>query len=279
MQNWLITGCSTGLGRALANAVLARGWNVTATARNLSGIQDLAPPSDRARCLVQKLDVADTKEIKEVVARSQERFGAIDVLVNNAGYGYRAAVEEAGETEVRDLFETNFYGALHLIQAVLPRMRARRRGWVVNISSVAGRISPAGSALYAASKFAVEGLSGGLQKELQPLGIRVLLVEPGPFRTDFAGRSLKQSNRAIDDYAATAGLLRKENSRIDGNQPGDPTRAAQCIVRSMLSDKPPFRLVLGRLASERVEVELKGQLQELADWKQIAADADFPDEV
>ena len=196
MQNWLITGCSTGLGRALATAVLARGWNVTATVRNPSGIGDIAAPADRTRCLVQKLDVADGKEIKEVVARSQERFGAVDVLVNNAGYGYRAAVEEADETDVRDLFETNFYGVFHLTQAVLPIMRARRRGWVVNISSVAGRISPAGSALYAASKFAVEGLSGGLQKELQPLGINVMLVEPGPFRTNFAGRSLKQSSRA-----------------------------------------------------------------------------------
>jgi NAD(P)-dependent dehydrogenase (short-subunit alcohol dehydrogenase family) len=276
MQNWLITGCSTGLGRALALAVLERGWSATITARNPSDLEDLAAKTEPGRCLTQRLDVTDTKQIHEVVSRSEERFGSVDVLVNNAGFGFRAAVEEADAKDLRELFETNFFGLVRLTQAVLPGMRARRRGYVVNISSVAGRLAQAGNGLYSASKFAVEGMSDGLRKELQPLGIQVMLVEPGPFRTDFAGRSLRQSSRPIKDYAATAGLLRKEKSSIHGTQPGDPAQAAQCIIRAMDNDKPPFRLVLGRLASERVEIELKEQLQELKEWKQTAAEADFP---
>ena len=210
------------------------------------------------------------------MSRSEEKFGSVDVLVNNAGFGFRAAVEEADIKNLRELFETNFFGLVRSTQAVLPGMRTRRRGCVVNISSVAGRLAQAGNGLYSASKFAVEGMSDGLRKELQPLGIQVMLVEPGPFRTDFAGRSLRQSPRAIKDYAATAGLLRKENSSIHGTQPGHPARAAECIIRAMQNDKSPFRLVLGRLASQRVEAELTEQLQELKEWKKSAAEADFP---
>lgn len=276
MQNWLITGCSTGIGRALALAVLEGGWNATLTARNPNELEDFASNFGRERCLIQTLDVTDAEGIDAAVLRSEQKFGSVDVLVNNAGFGLRAAVEEGDDKELRELFETNFFGLLRLTKAVLPGMRARKRGYIVNMSSAAGRLAQAGNALYSASKFAVEGMSDGLRKELQPLGIRVLLVEPGPFRTDFAGRSLRQSSRQIEDYAATAGLLRKENSAIHGNQPGDPVRAAQCIIRTMQHDTPPFRLVLGRVASERVEAELKTQLQELSDWKQTAVEADFP---
>ncbi len=212
-----------------------------------------------------------------LVSRAVDRFGAVDVLVNNAGFGYRAALEEAEDKELRDMFETNFFGLVHLTQAVLPGMRSRRRGYIVNISSVAGLTAQAGNGLYSASKFAVEGMSDGLRKELQPLGIKVMLVEPGPFRTDFAGRSLRQSTRAIEDYAATAGLLRKERSDIHGTQPGDPVRAAQCVIKAVQSDRPPFRLVLGRLASQRVEAELTAQLEELRQSRVSAADADYPD--
>ena len=275
MQNWLITGCSTGLGRTLAQAVLARGWNATVTARNSRDLEHLAANSEHQGCLIQGLDVTDADQIHEVVSRAEEKFGAIDVLVNNAGFGYRAAVEEAADKDLRDLFETNFFGLVRLTQAVLPKMRARKRGYIVNVSSVAGRMAQAGNGLYSASKFAVEGMSDGLRKELHPLGIRVMLVEPGPFRTDFAGRSLRQSADPIEDYAATAGLLRKERSGVHGTQPGDPVRAARCILRALQSDRPPFRLVLGRSASDRVEAELKAQLEELNEWKQTAAEADF----
>ena len=275
MHNWLITGCSTGLGRTLAQAVLARGWNATVTARNSRDLEHLAAHSEHQGCLIQGLDVTDANQIHEVVSRAEEKFGAVDVLVNNAGFGYRAAVEEAADKDLRDLFETNFFGLVRLTQAVLPKMRARKRGYIVNVSSVAGRMAQAGNGLYSASKFAVEGMSDGLRKELHPLGIRVMLVEPGPFRTDFAGRSLRQSADPIEDYAATAGLLRKERSGVHGTQPGDPVRAARCILRALQSDRPPFRLVLGRLASDRVEAELKAQLEELNEWKQTAAEADF----
>ena len=275
MHNWLITGCSTGLGRTLAQAVLARGWNATVTARNSRDLEHLAANSEHQGCLIQGLDVTDANQIHEVVSRAEEKFGAIDVLVNNAGFGYRAAVEEAADKDLRDLFETNFFGLVRLTQAVLPKMRARKRGYIVNVSSVAGRMAQAGNGLYSASKFAVEGMSDGLRKELHPLGIRVMLVEPGPFRTDFAGRSLRQSADPIEDYAATAGLLRKERSGVHGTQPGDPVRAARCILRALQSDRPPFRLVLGRSASDRVEAELKAQLEELNEWKQTAAEADF----
>ena len=276
MQNWLITGCSAGIGRALALAVLEGGWNATLTARNPTELEHFAAKFGTTRCLIQRLDVTDANAIDAAVTRSEQKFGSIDVLVNNAGFGLRAAVEEADDEELRQLFDTNFFGLVRLTKAVLPGMRARKHGYIVNMSSAAGRLAQAGNALYSASKFAVEGMSDGLRKELQPLGIHVLLVEPGPFRTDFAGRSLRQSRIEIDDYAATAGILRKENSRIHGNQPGDPARAAQCIIRTLQHRTPPFRLVLGRLAGERIEAELRAQIQELSEWQQTAADADFP---
>jgi NAD(P)-dependent dehydrogenase (short-subunit alcohol dehydrogenase family) len=275
MQTWLITGCSTGFGRELALAVLARGWQAVVTARNPADIADLAA-AHPDRCLALKLDVTERAGITGVVQQAETRFGAIDVLVNNAGYGYRAAVEEGEEDAIRNLFETNFFGLVFLTQAVLPGMRARRSGAIVNISSVAGRMSQPGSGYYSASKFAVEGLSDGLRKEVGPLGIHVLLVEPGPFRTDFAGRSLQQSAVPIADYARTAGLRRKENSTMHGNQAGDPVRAANAIIDALQAAKPPFRLALGRDAHERTKEELGTQLAELDAWKQVALDADFP---
>jgi NAD(P)-dependent dehydrogenase (short-subunit alcohol dehydrogenase family) len=276
MQTWLITGCSTGFGRELALAVLARGWNAAITSRNPADIADIAAAHPKT-CLPLKLDMRDRGQITAAARETEARFGAIDSLVNNAGYGYRAAVEEAAAGDIRDLFETNFFGLVFLTQEVLPGMRARKRGLIVNISSVAGRMAHAGSGYYSASKFAVEGLSDGLRKEVAPLGIRVMVVEPGPFRTDFAGRSLQQSAHPIADYAATAGLRRKENSQTDGQQPGDPKRAANAIIDAAEAEKPPFRLALGRAASERIEAELNAQLKELATWKQAALDSDFPE--
>lgn len=275
MATWLITGCSTGFGRELASAVLARNWNAVVTARDPATIQDIVAGHD-VSALALRLDVTDPEQVASAVKEAEARFGAIDVLVNNAGYGYRGAVEEADETEVRELFETNFFGLVSMIQAVLPGMRAHRRGHIVNISSVAGRMAQPGSGYYSATKFAVGGLSDALRKEVGPLGIRVTVVEPGGFRTDFAGRSLRQSKHTIDDYAATAGARRKENSSTDGRQPGDPARAAQAIIRAVQADKPPFRLALGRSAVQRIRTEIDTQRQELDAWEETANGADYP---
>jgi NAD(P)-dependent dehydrogenase (short-subunit alcohol dehydrogenase family) len=275
MPSWFITGCSTGFGRALARVVLARGWNATVTARDPASLRDIVSGHE-AIVLPLRLDVTDSREVEAAVEAAEERFGGIDVLVNNAGYGYRGAVEEADEADIRQLFETNFFGLVDLTKRVLPGMRARRKGHIINISSVAGRMAHPGSAYYSATKFAVGGLSDALRKEVGPLGVRVTVVEPGGFRTDFAGRSLHQSARTIDDYAATAGVRRKENITTDGRQPGDPDRAAQAIIQAVEAVTPPFRLVLGRSAVKRVREELDRQRQELDTWEALAIGADSP---
>ncbi|MDQ1583332.1 MAG: hypothetical protein QOF36_1386, partial [Microbacteriaceae bacterium] len=225
MTTWFITGCSTGLGRALAAAVLERGDNAVITARSADSVADLAG-SHPETALSIALDVTDHDQVKSAVSAAEERFGSVDVLVNNAGYGYRAAIEEGDAQDVQKLFATNVFGPVDLIKAVLPGMRARRSGTIVNVSSIGARISPPGSGYYSATKAALEGITGSLRKELQPLGITAISVEPGGFRTDFAGRSLTQSAEAIDDYAGTAGKRRKEHDTAHGTQPGDPVKAA-----------------------------------------------------
>ncbi len=245
MPTWLITGCSSGLGRAFAEAVLRSGDNVVATARDASQVQDLADLHPGS-ALALALDVTDPAQIAGAVSAAHERFGSIDVLVNNAGYGYRAAVEEGEWDELHRLFSTNFFGAVGMIKAVLPGMRARRSGTIVNISSIGARASPPGSGYYAASKAALEAMTGSLRKEVGPLGIKVLVVEPGAFRTDFSGRSLTQSARPITDYRDTAGQRRKELDPSDGTQPGDPARAAQALIEVVACPAPPFMLVLGQ---------------------------------
>src|SRR5690349_12067758 len=219
MSTWLITGSSSGLGRALAGAVLDAGHNAVVAARNADSVRDLTEAHPDTTLAVA-LDVTDSDQVAAAVRQGEERFGGIDVLVNNAGYGYRAAVEEGDEADVAALFATNVFGPVALIKAVLPGMRARRRGAIVNISSIGARICPPGSGYYAASKAALEGLSGSLREELDPLGISVTVVEPGAFRTDFAGRSLTQSAAPIADYAQTAGRRRIENDSAHGTQPG-----------------------------------------------------------
>jgi NAD(P)-dependent dehydrogenase (short-subunit alcohol dehydrogenase family) len=211
------------------------------------------------------------------VRQAEAQFGSIDVLVNNAGYGYRGAVEEASEAEIRQLFETNFFGLVAMTKAVLPTMRAKGSGHIVNISSVGGRMAQPGSGYYSPTKFAVEGMSDALRKELRPLGIGVTVVEPGGFRTDFAGRSLRQSTRTIADYATTAGPRRKENITNDGRQPGDPARAARAIIKAIEAEVPPFRLVLGRTAVRRIHEEMLAQLLEIDAWEKTANGADYPD--
>jgi NAD(P)-dependent dehydrogenase (short-subunit alcohol dehydrogenase family) len=269
MATWLITGCSTGLGRALAQAVLAHGHNAVVTARNPATVQDLADAfPDTAIAL--PLDVTDRPGISSVVEQAKQRFGGVDVLVNNAGYGYRAAVEEADDADVRQLFDTNVFGAVDMIKAVLPDMRERRSGSIVNISSIGARITPAGSGYYSATKAALEGISGSLRRELEPLGINVTVIEPGAFRTDFAGRSLTQSASPIGDYAETAGKRRKENDTMDGNQPGDPAKAAEAILAIVESRNPPSLAVLGEDAFGAFAAVADAQRAELDQWRDLS---------
>lgn len=274
MSTWFITGCSTGLGRHLAQMALKRGFNVVVTARDPSKVQDIVADYP-ASALSLPLDVADPTQITQAVKLSEKRFGSIDVLVNNAGHGYRAAVEEADEADVQKLFATNFFGLVSVTKSVLPGMRSRRTGTIVNISSIAGRLALPGSAYYSATKFAVEGMSDALRKEVGPLGIRVMVVEPGAFRTDFSGRSLQQSHGRIADYDATAGRRRKENDATHGCQQGDPARAALAIIGAVENSNPPFRLLLGSDAIKIVSAELETQRTELEAWRTTSVSTDF----
>lgn len=275
MTTWLITGCSTGLGRNLARAVLAAGFNAVVTARDPATVQDIVAAYP-ATALAAALDVTDTRAVDSVVKLAEQRFGGIDVLVNNAGYGYRAAVEEGEDDQVAGLFGTNVFGVVSMIKAVLPGMRARRSGTIVNVASIAARLAAPGSGYYSATKFALEGLSDALRKEVGPLGIRVLIVEPGAFRTDFAGRSLHGAATEIADYAGSAGPRRKENDRTSGTEPGDPVRAAQVLVEVIEGETLPVRLLLGSDAVRIVTTELEAQLKEIGDWSGVSARTDFP---
>ena len=274
MPTWLITGCSTGLGRHLAQAVLARGYNAVVTARDAAKVQDLVDAyPDTALALA--LDVTEDTQVTNTVQRAEERFGGVDVLVNNAGYGYRAAVEEGEEPEVAKLFATNFFGPVAMIKAVLPGMRARRDGAIVNLSSIGARISPPGSGYYSAAKAALEAMSASLRKELEPLGITVTVVEPGGFRTDFAGRSLQQSRDAIADYADTAGRRRKEHDTAHGTQPGDPALAAQAIITAVEAPDSPFLLLLGKDALAGFRAVIDAQDKELEAWQELTLSTGF----
>jgi NAD(P)-dependent dehydrogenase (short-subunit alcohol dehydrogenase family) len=273
---WLITGCSTGLGRALAQAVLDHGHRAAVSARNPAQIQDIVAAHPHTS-IALPLDVADHKQIGSAVASAEKHFGRIDVLVNNAGYGYLAAVEEGEETEIRAMFETNFFGLAALIRRVLPGMRSRKRGHIINISSVGGLLGNPSAGYYNATKFAVEGLSEALAKEVEPLGIRVTVIEPGPFRTDWAGRSLKKPRSPIDAYAATAGARRAQISGYSGRQAGDPARAAQAIIKVMESPAPPMNLVLGKDGLKRVREKLDHFSDNLRAWEATTMAADFPE--
>lgn len=276
MATWLITGCSSGLGRHLAQAVLKHGDKAVVTARKLSAIQDIVT-SYPDTALALQLDVTNSAQITQVVQQAEGRFGGVDVLVNNAGHGYRAAVEEADETEVDELFATNFFGPVALIKAALPGMRKRGSGTIVNVSSIAARTTEPGSGYYAATKCALEGMSRGLQKEVSPLGISVIMVEPGGFRTDFADRSLLESKTAIRDYAGTAGLRRKANDKTGGHQLGDPARGAELIIKAVEAQDSPLLLALGSDAVQVINDALKADLSQVEAWEKESVATDYPD--
>jgi NAD(P)-dependent dehydrogenase (short-subunit alcohol dehydrogenase family) len=256
--------------------VLARGHNAVVTARNPATLEDIAAAYP-GTALALPLDVTDRARIGTVVQQAQTRFGGVDVLVNNAGYGYRAAVEEADDGDIRQLFDTNVFGAVDMIKAVLPGMRAKRSGAILNISSIGARITPAGSGYYSATKAALEGLSGSLHKELKPLGISVTVVEPGAFRTDFAGRSLTQSATPIGDYADTAGKRRKENDTMHGTQPGDPAKGAEAILAVVESAEPPSLLVLGQDAFNAFGAVAEAERAELDRWRDLSLSTGIED--
>jgi NAD(P)-dependent dehydrogenase (short-subunit alcohol dehydrogenase family) len=270
---WFITGCSTGFGRELATQALERGYRVVVTARKPDEVDALAA---KGEALVLKLDVTDQSQIDTAIKAAEKQFGGIDVLVNNAGIGYFAAVEESEEKEVRRMFEINVFGMGRMIQAALPGMRRRRKGFIVNISSVAGLRSFPSLGYYDATKFAVEGLSEALWQEVEPLGIKVMLVEPSGFRTDWAGRSANESKKQIADYAATAGVCRSEMRADSGKQPGDPARAAKAIVEAVASLNPPHHLLLGNDAYEGATAKLEALAKEFKAWESVSRGADFP---
>jgi NAD(P)-dependent dehydrogenase (short-subunit alcohol dehydrogenase family) len=273
MATWFITGCSTGLGHAFADVALEHGHNVVATARDASTLTVLVDAYPE-RVLALPVDVTNDATVTAAVAAAEERFGGIDVLVNNAGYGYRAAVEEGEDAAVRTLFETHFFGSIRTIKAVLPGMRARRSGTIVNISSIGARTSAVGSGYYSAVKAAIEGMTLSLRREVAPLGITAMVVEPGGFRTDFSGRSLTQAEAPLADYADTAGRRRKENSP-HGTQPGDPRKAAAALITAVEAPAPPFMLLLGNDAATAFRGALQALLAEVEQWDAVSRSTDF----
>lgn len=272
---WLISGCSTGFGRELAQQTIARGFKVVVTARDTSSIADLVEGNDNA--LAVALDVTHQASIDQAVSAALDAFGTIDVLVNNAGYGYQSSVEEGVESEIRAQFDANVFGLFALTRAVLPAMRKARSGHVINITSVAGLIGFASSGYYSASKHAVEGWSDSLALEAGPLGIHVTCVEPGPFRTDWAGRSLHQTPSTLPDYAETAAARMKATAEYSGTQKGDPARAATAMIAITEHANPPRHLVMGAWGHEAVISKLKERLTEIEAWKQTSVETDFPE--
>ncbi|MEZ4772525.1 MAG: oxidoreductase [Bacteroidia bacterium] len=269
---WLITGISSGLGKALAQSVMETGDFVIGTFRNQSQVNEFNELHERSGLAI-KLDITNEVEIEEAVKSVLSKIGKIDVLVNNAGIGFVGAVEETSVTEVRQVFETNFFGALKLTQAILPSMRSAKQGHIVQISSHGGIKAFAGFGIYNASKFALEGFSEALAQEVAPLGIKVSIVEPGPFRTNFAGNSLGEATNFIDDYAETAGAFRARLKGVDGKQEGDPLKAAKAIIELVHSEKATLRLPLGKVALMTIGMKLESVKSDLEKNREAAEQA------
>lgn len=271
---WLITGCSTGFGRSLAQAVLQHGDRLIATARKPEQLQDLVSQyPDNVKAI--RLDVTNLNEVQAAVKAAIEAFEQVDVLVNNAGYGLIGALEEVSEEQIRCNFETNFFGALNMIRAILPVMRQQQSGHIINMSAIAGFNNELGFSIYGSAKFALEGVSEALRGEVAPLGIKVTIVEPGPFRTDFIGRSLELVEQSIDAYNATVGQFWEFLNKISGSQPGNPDKAANALIKVVESPNPPLRLVLGKYAYSKFREKIKSLTAELDTWEEIAVNTDF----
>jgi NAD(P)-dependent dehydrogenase (short-subunit alcohol dehydrogenase family) len=273
-KTFFITGASSGFGRALADAALADGHRVVGTLRNQVALETFnALHAERA--IGKLLDVTEATAIERVVAEVEAQVGPIDVLVNNAGYGHEGILEESTLDELRQQFEVNVFGAVAMIQAVLPYMRQRRRGHIINVTSMGGIITMPGLSLYHGSKFALEGISESLAKEVKGLGIAVTAVEPGAFRTDWAGRSMVRAERTIADYDTVFDPIRERRRNINGNQPGDPAKAAQAMLKLVASDNPPMHLPLGNDAVQMIRDKLVSIESEIAAWEAISRGTDF----
>lgn len=271
MKTWLITGCSSGFGQRLALAAARRGDQVIATARNVEAIREMAVRFE-GRMLALPLDVIDAASVSNAIAEALETFGTIDILVNNAGYGLYAAIEEGTAEEYRSLFEVNVFGLIETTKAVLPILR-RRGGTVVNMSSAAGIAGGGGGGYYNASKFAVEGLSEALADELRPFGVRVIIVEPGPFRTEFLGRSITIAANEMPEYAASSRRTYRETN--NGSQDGDPDKAIAVILQAVDTEKPPLHLPLGPVAHRTAERKLAAFRRDIDTWRDVSIDTDF----
>jgi NAD(P)-dependent dehydrogenase (short-subunit alcohol dehydrogenase family) len=271
---WFITGTSQGFGHELVRAALERGDSVLATSRYPNKVS-AAFPDVSGRLVAASMDMRWPGQVSNAVQSALIHFGRIDVLVNNAGHGFVGAVEEASDDEINSVYETNVLGLIRVTRAVLPHFRAQRSGHIVNLSSISGLVGMPGFGIYNSTKFAVEGLSEAMAHELAPLGIRVTIVEPGPFRTDFLGGSLAIARKTIADYDETAGRARAGATTRNGNQPGDPARAAQAIVNAVTSDHPPLHLLLGSFAYEQAAAKLDNLRNEFETWREVTLDTDF----
>jgi NAD(P)-dependent dehydrogenase (short-subunit alcohol dehydrogenase family) len=275
-RTWFITGASTGFGRVLAEEVLKAGGKVIATARNRDKVADLeAKYPQKAKALA--LDVTDDSQVDSAVTQAFAQFGRVDVLVNNAGYGVAGAIEEVSESEFMPMFETNVFGLLRVTRAFLPHLRKQRSGHILNLSSIGGVVASPGMGYYNATKFAVEGISEALAAEVAPLGIHVTIIEPGPFRTDFLGRSGVVAKTRVADYDTTAGNMRKYFAENNGKQKGDPVRAVHAMMQIVESPNPPLRLPMGASALERLRNKLASWKKEIGAWEQVTLGADFPE--
>ena len=274
---WLITGCSSGIGRDIAFAALTRGHNVAVTARNPAAVEDIvAKHPDRAVAFA--LDVTKQDQVALAVRETERAFGGIDVLVNNAGYGYMAAVEEGEDAEVRAMFDTNYFGVVDMIKATLPGMRGRGSGHIINISSMTGLVANPPNVYYSSTKFALEALTEGLAKEVEPFGIRVTAIEPGAVRTDWSIRSMKEAARPIEAYAQTVGARKALIKAVGSKFPGDPRRVADAVLMVSELDDPPLHLLLGHDVYKAYREKLSGLMESIAEWKAVTLDVGFPPE-
>lgn len=274
MGRWLITGCSTGIGREIARAALESGHSVVVTARRTEAVADLADGFG-VRAVAVALDVTDKDQITAAVRTADEAFGGIDVLVNNAGNGYLSAIEEGEDEAVRKLFDTNYFGVVDTIKAVLPGMRARRCGHIINISSMTGLVANPPNAYYSSTKFALEAVTEALATEVRPLGIKVTAIEPGAFRTDWATRSMKETGTPIADYADVA--ARKDLiKQFADHLPGDPRKVAEAVLMVTELDDPPLRLLLGRDVLKAMRDKIAATSASIEEWKSVTKDVNFP---
>jgi NAD(P)-dependent dehydrogenase (short-subunit alcohol dehydrogenase family) len=274
---WLISGCSSGIGREIALAALAKGHRVAVTARNPAAVEPIvAKHPERAVALA--LDVTKRDQVAHAVGETERVFGGVDVLVNNAGYGYMAAVEEGEDDVVRAMFDTNYFGVVDMIKATLPGMRRRGSGHIINISSMTGLVANPPNVYYSSTKFALEALTEGLSKEVAPFGIRVTAIEPGASRTDWSTRSMKETRRPIEAYAETVGARKALIKAAGSKFPGDPRRVAEAVLMVSELDDPPLHLLLGHDVYQAYREKLRGLTESIEQWKSVTLDVNFPPE-